>query len=273
MPQENAAALGTDTAASVFVQGFPAPFDGSVTRTAQSLDPGARTLFVEVQVANPQRRLVPGMYAQVRFASPRQGTPLLVPGEAVIARADGLSVATIEDLRPEDRRRLPSREAMRKAADARRQDDAKSGGDAASKGGGKGGEKGGENGGSGNGGDKPGEKGAPNDAEKGDADDTDPDHARRIHLQQVEVGRDYGTQIEITAGLKAGQTIVANPGDDVVEGALVMPRARKGAFRWRQARREREGRRRRGRPRQAGPDAPPQGNQSPSIEAPTKGRK
>ncbi len=49
--------------------------------------------------------------------------------------------------------------------------------------------------------------------------------ARRIHNQIVQVGRDYGTAIEITYGLHAGESIVTNPGDMVREGAIVLPQA------------------------------------------------
>ncbi len=259
VPQENAQAVADGTDASVFVDGFDQPFDGRVARTARSLDPTARTLLTEVQIDNAQHRLVPGMYAQVRFASRRLGAPLLIPGEAVIARAGGLTVAVIEDLRPEDRERLPKK----LPAD----DDEKGGKDADKKGGGK--EKGGKQdsgGGSGSAQKQVKGEGGGDDRKGGggsdQADDepasTDPNDARRIHLQEVQVGRDYGTEIEITRGLQAGATIVANPGDDVHEGAIVMPRKQK--------------------PKDAGqdklpPNGPPQGNGSPSMQAPTKGRK
>jgi hypothetical protein len=37
------------------------------------------------------------------------------------------------------------------------------------------------------------------------------------------VGRDYGDKVEILAGLRDGQTIIANPGDTASDGALVNP--------------------------------------------------
>jgi membrane fusion protein (multidrug efflux system) len=45
--------------------------------------------------------------------------------------------------------------------------------------------------------------------------------AKKIHLQPVTIGRDYGTETEVIAGLQGGETVVVNPGDDVREGALV----------------------------------------------------
>jgi multidrug efflux pump subunit AcrA (membrane-fusion protein) len=45
--------------------------------------------------------------------------------------------------------------------------------------------------------------------------------AKRIHLQPVQLGRDYGPQTEIAGGLAGGETVVVNPGDVVREGNLV----------------------------------------------------
>jgi RND family efflux transporter MFP subunit len=44
-----------------------------------------------------------------------------------------------------------------------------------------------------------------------------------IRLQKVTVGRDYGDKLEITEGLKDGDTIISNPGDTTREGAKIEP--------------------------------------------------
>ena len=44
-----------------------------------------------------------------------------------------------------------------------------------------------------------------------------------VHLQKVEVGRDYGDSLEVTGGLTEGQRIISNPGDVVREGIQVQP--------------------------------------------------
>ena len=49
----------------------------------------------------------------------------------------------------------------------------------------------------------------------------------RVKYQRVEVGRDYGLEIEITSGLNGGETLVVNPSDDVREGAAVRTVKRK----------------------------------------------
>ncbi len=83
---------------------------------------------------------------------------------------------------------------------------------------------------------------------------TYPPGAKRIHLQTIRVGRDYGQEIEVLAGLEGWEFVVLNPGDDVEEGAAVMPIAapvRAGAG----------GQRSRGEAGPNGPEAAPAGRQ------------
>jgi multidrug efflux pump subunit AcrA (membrane-fusion protein) len=49
----------------------------------------------------------------------------------------------------------------------------------------------------------------------------------KIHYQLVQIGRDYGNEIEITSGLQGGESVVINPSDDVREGAEVKLAAKK----------------------------------------------
>lgn len=44
-----------------------------------------------------------------------------------------------------------------------------------------------------------------------------------VHLQKIEVGRDYGDHLDVIGGLREGDTIIANPGDVVREGSQVDP--------------------------------------------------
>jgi RND family efflux transporter MFP subunit len=48
-----------------------------------------------------------------------------------------------------------------------------------------------------------------------------PDHT--VHLQKIQVGRDYGDRLEVTGGLREGDTIIPNPGDFAREGLEVNP--------------------------------------------------
>jgi len=57
----------------------------------------------------------------------------------------------------------------------------------------------------------------------GEAGRSYPPDAKRVHLQIVEAGRDYGANTEITSGLEGWEYVIVNPGDAVQEGAVVKP--------------------------------------------------
>ncbi len=42
-----------------------------------------------------------------------------------------------------------------------------------------------------------------------------------VHYQKVQLGRDFGSQVEITSGLESGARLVVNPGNDIREGVTV----------------------------------------------------
>jgi len=46
---------------------------------------------------------------------------------------------------------------------------------------------------------------------------------KKIHMQPIQVGRDYGAETEVLGGLKGDELVVSNPGDDVREGSVVHP--------------------------------------------------
>ena len=48
------------------------------------------------------------------------------------------------------------------------------------------------------------------------------DEHNRIHWQTIQVGRDFGTQMEVLSGLQPNIRIVTNPTDDLREGLEVM---------------------------------------------------
>jgi multidrug efflux pump subunit AcrA (membrane-fusion protein) len=54
------------------------------------------------------------------------------------------------------------------------------------------------------------------------------DSEHRVRYRSVQIGRDYGAEIEITDGLADGETVVVHPGDDIPEGTLVEPVMPKG---------------------------------------------
>jgi RND family efflux transporter MFP subunit len=96
VPQANSSSIRTGQPARLSVSNLPGrSFVGTVTRTANALDPNSRTLLVEVQVPNADGALLPGMYAQVDFSSERVNPPVLIPSDTLIVRADGTQVAVV----------------------------------------------------------------------------------------------------------------------------------------------------------------------------------
>jgi RND family efflux transporter MFP subunit len=96
VPQADATAVHVGQAADLKIPDLPSRnFRGTVTRTANALDPSTRTLLVEVQVENSTGLLLPGMYAEVNFTTPRAEPPLIVRGDTLVVRADGPQVAVV----------------------------------------------------------------------------------------------------------------------------------------------------------------------------------
>lgn len=98
VPQDDALGVAPSTEAVVRVPELPGrDFPGKVTRIADALSPGTRTLLTEIDVLNPDHALSPGMYCRVELKIPRKTPSLIVPSEAVIFNRNGLSVAVVED--------------------------------------------------------------------------------------------------------------------------------------------------------------------------------
>src|SRR5258706_252977 len=72
-------------------------FPGKVTRVADALQPGSRTLLAEIDIPNPDRVLSPGMYTSIELQVPRKTPSLLVPGQSVIFNSNGLQVGVVEN--------------------------------------------------------------------------------------------------------------------------------------------------------------------------------
>jgi RND family efflux transporter MFP subunit len=145
VPQSSASDVHVGQMASLATPELPErKFSGAVTRTANALDPASRTLLVEVQVPNPEGKLLPGMYVEVDLHLPRKDPPLLLPSDTLTVRPEGTLVAVV-------------------------------------------------------------------------------DSNNAVHFQHVVIGRDYGSDIEILSGLRAGQRVIANPNDSVQEGVKVHP--------------------------------------------------
>jgi RND family efflux transporter MFP subunit len=98
VPQDDALGVAPGTQAIARVPEIPGrEFPGTVTRIADALQPGSRTLLTEIDVPNPDHALSPGLYCRVELKIPRKSPSLIVPSEAIIFNREGLSVAVVKD--------------------------------------------------------------------------------------------------------------------------------------------------------------------------------
>jgi RND family efflux transporter MFP subunit len=98
VPQQYSPAAKPGLTADLTLQEFPGRrFKGTLVRTASSIDITSRTLLVEVDVDNASGELLPGAYAEVHLKVPTGAQALIIPVSALIFRAEGLQVATVQD--------------------------------------------------------------------------------------------------------------------------------------------------------------------------------
>jgi RND family efflux transporter MFP subunit len=97
VPQSDASEVRVGETATLSTADLPdRKFKGTVARTASSLDPSSRTLLVEIEVPNPDGKLLPGTYAQVDLNLPRKDPPLLIPSDTLVVRPSGTLVALVD---------------------------------------------------------------------------------------------------------------------------------------------------------------------------------
>lgn len=70
-------------------------YTGTISRTSGALDERTRTLRVEVRIPNESGALMSGSYAQIELVLPRDVRAVVVPGSAVLIRAEGVRVPTV----------------------------------------------------------------------------------------------------------------------------------------------------------------------------------
>jgi RND family efflux transporter MFP subunit len=116
-------------------------FEGTLVRTADSIDQATRTLLVEIAVNNPTGTLLSGAYAEVHFNLPTTSNAYILPVNSLLFRSEGLRVAAVSNGRAE--------------------------------------------------------------------------------LKPITVGHDFGSEVEVVAGLTGDESIIVNPPDSLVSGEAV----------------------------------------------------
>jgi RND family efflux transporter MFP subunit len=72
-------------------------FSGTVSRIADALQPGTRTLLTEIDIPNRDGALKPGVYCNIELHVPRKSPTLSVPAKAVIFNRNGMQLAIVRN--------------------------------------------------------------------------------------------------------------------------------------------------------------------------------
>jgi RND family efflux transporter MFP subunit len=104
VPQDAAFGVTPGVDAIVRVPELPdREFPGKVTRIADALQSGTRTLLTEIDIPNPDGALPPGIYCSVELKVPRKTPSFTIPAEALLFNRNGLQAAVVRDGRAEIR--------------------------------------------------------------------------------------------------------------------------------------------------------------------------
>jgi RND family efflux transporter MFP subunit len=143
VPQAYSRAVKPGLSGELALAEFPGRrFQGTLVRTAASIDAASRTLLAEIDVDNPAGELLTGASAAVHLKLSAEVPAYLLPVNTLLFRSDGLRIASVRD-----------------------------------------------------------------------------DH--RVVLMPVTLGRDFGTEVEVVAGLNGDESVVANPPDSLISGEEV----------------------------------------------------
>ena len=96
VPQAYSNSVQPGTEVGIVAPQYPKEtFKGRVTRTADALDPVARTERVEIQLPSEGGKLLPGMYLTVRFTVAQAEPALIVTASVLDIRREGPRVAVV----------------------------------------------------------------------------------------------------------------------------------------------------------------------------------
>jgi membrane fusion protein, multidrug efflux system len=97
VPQNQLKMVQPGMSADLYIPGLSdQAFPAKVARVSGAFDNASRTMLVELHVSNPDGRILPGMYGQVRFRLVNPTPNLVIPVTALMVTGDGLRVATVD---------------------------------------------------------------------------------------------------------------------------------------------------------------------------------
>ncbi len=98
IPESDASFVRVGTGVEILVRSCGTePIHAQITRIARALRPETRTMPVEVDLANEDGILAPGMYAHVTIVLETKAQALMIPSKAIRVRGSELSVMIADD--------------------------------------------------------------------------------------------------------------------------------------------------------------------------------
>ncbi len=98
IPDTEAPFVKKDLPVKVNVSELPGrTFQGTITRFSYALDESTKTMATEIEIANPDLALRPGMWATVEIELQKKENALLVPAEALVTEKNKNSVYVVHD--------------------------------------------------------------------------------------------------------------------------------------------------------------------------------
>jgi RND family efflux transporter MFP subunit len=97
VPQAFLGELAPGIKATLHLPGQKKTFEAELVSTSNALAENSRTALIELQADNPDGKLWPGAFAEVRFHIPADPNTLSVPLTALVFGAEGMRVAAVDD--------------------------------------------------------------------------------------------------------------------------------------------------------------------------------
>jgi len=98
VPEVYSPAAQNGARATLTLDEFPGQtFTGTLVRNSNAIDPASRTLNTEVDVDNPNGRLLPGSYVSVHLTLPDVVRTVTIPANTLLFRAEGLRVGVVRN--------------------------------------------------------------------------------------------------------------------------------------------------------------------------------
>jgi RND family efflux transporter MFP subunit len=98
VPEVDSPAMQVGATPTITLDEYPDQvFHGRLVRSNGAINPASRTLLVEVDVDNPDGKLLPGAYVFVHFMLPGRTQSVTIPANALLFRSEGLRVGVVQD--------------------------------------------------------------------------------------------------------------------------------------------------------------------------------